>query len=199
MKSRHLLIVLIFTCITLPLNAVASSVRIEQLWWGFVPIGGTLDPSVTVNTVGVFDDTGLTGLGDEVVALHYFGMSVFKNGIGQNFNIAVFPTPPSTTEEGNIAASFHNGTFTGLNGVNLGGSARIAIIDGNSGNNAGGINIAGNELIWSFPVSGTAEYRLQSTELVYPTIVPLPATAWLFLSGLPLLLAVSRRRTSAPG
>ena len=105
MKAVRFVLPFILGLLLLPHSANAAVVRVEQLWWGYSPLfGGALDPTVTVDTVGVFDDAGITGSGQESVALTYFSMAVYKNGIGQHFNIADFPDPPSLTQEGNIAA-----------------------------------------------------------------------------------------------
>lgn len=201
MKPVRFVLPFILGLLLLPHSANAAVVRVEQLWWGFSPLfGGVFDPTVTVDTLGIFDDAGISGVGVEAVALTHFSMAVYKNGIGQNFNVADFPVPPSLTQEGNIAAVFNNGVFNGLSGVNLGGAARIAIRDGNTGGFAGGINIAGNELIWSFPASGTAEYRLQSTDLVFPNAsVTLPGAVWLFLSALPFAVGLAWRKGTVKG
>lgn len=173
-------------------SARADIIRVEQLWYGFQPIGGITNPSITVNTRAVFDDSSITGVGIERVPVSFFDMAVYLNGIGQNYNVADFPDPISLIEEGNMAAVYQNGVFQLLGNVSTGGAARVTIRNGNGGAFAGGINVAGGELIWSFPISGTAEYRLQTTTVVNTTPqVPVPAAIWLFSSGLLMLAGMT--------
>ena len=197
MRHVQLACPLIVFLLCLPQTAGAVTVRVEQLWHD-LNFSGT---GRSAETVGIFDDAGITGSGNEIVALTSFSMATFTNGIGQTFLRAVFPDPPSTTVEGNIVAGFQDGVFLGLGNVATGGSARIAVINGNTGGGAGGINIAGNELIWLFPASGFWEYRLQTTDLIYPTppsAVPLPGAIWLFATAL-AACGWLRRRKPVPG
>jgi len=171
----------------------AATVRVDQHWNDLNSSTGR-----TAVTTAIFDDSGFTGIGYELTPLTYFGMATYTNGIGQNFNLADFPDPPSLTAEGNIAAGFRDGVFEGLGNVALGGSARIAMVNGNPPfGGAGSLNIAGNELIWHLPVSGEIEYRLQTTAVTYPqpSPVPLPAAIWLFAPAL-LGLGGLRRRAA---
>ena len=196
MRHQFSIYAIILVIASLPYTAGAATVRVEQLWHdiGFAGNGRTAE------TVGVFDDAGVTGSGTEFVALTSFSMATYTNGIGQTFLRADFPDPPSTTEEGNIAAGFQNGIFQGLLNVSTGGSARISLIDGNTGGGAGGLNIAGDELIWLFPASGFWEYRLQTTDLVFPqppSAIPLPGALWLFGPALAALGWLRRRSTAA--
>ena len=182
-------------------SAGAVTVRVEQLWEGWNPLfGGNPVPERTVETLGIFDDAGITGSGQEAVAMTYFSKTALLNNNPQNFNVANLADPPSTTMEGNIVAIFQDGVFNRISTVGTGGNAGVGIRDGGSGVNGGFIQIDGFELIWNFPVSGFAEYRLQSTDLVYPQVsaVPLPATVWLLGSALAALLGWCRRsRTRA--
>ena len=200
MPRARLLFPLILSLLCLSQAAGAATVRVEQLWYNYSPIGGVINPSYTAETVGVFDNSGLSGVGVEQFALTYFGLAAYTNGVGQHFLLADFPDPPSTTVEGNIMATFHDGVFQNLGGVDNGGAARIAMTDGNSSSGAQveGLNIAGVDLIRHFSGSGSWYYRLQTTNLVYPqppSAIPLPGAIWLFAPALAALGWLRRRNT----
>ncbi len=193
---------LILLVLCLPHTAGAAVVRIDQVWH-------TLDfatSGMSAETTALVDSALLTGIGDEVAPVRYFSMATYTNGIGQNFVIANLPDP-RLDQEGNIGASFSDGVFGFLGGVNLGGAARIPLLNGNNlGASAGSMSIAlnfkiGPELIWHFPVSGERKYYLQSTNVRYPQTspVPLPGAIWLFapaLLGLGWLRRHSGRRAA---
>jgi hypothetical protein len=198
MRCVRFYLPLILSVLCLPQIAGAATVRVEQLWHdlGFASNGRTAE------SVGIFDDTSISGVGLEVAPLTYFALATYTNGVGQNFLLADFPDPPSTTVEGNIVATFHDGVFQYLAGVSNGGGARIAMTDGNSSSGAQveGLNIAGVELIRSFSGSGYWEYRLQNTDLIYPqqpSPVPVPAAIWLFATALLVLVRRGHRTTPA--
>ena len=156
-------------------------IRVSQLW--HTP--DFQNNGFSAETMGFFDDSSITGVGEELVALDRFWMQTRTNGAAKNFNEAVLPEP-RLDREGNIAAIFRDGSFYILSGVALGGSARIGLVDPGSGAGGGSINIAGTELIWNFPISGQREYHLQQTRVIYPqpSTVPLPGAIWLFAPAL---------------
>ena len=200
MRRTRSICPLVLFMLCLPQVAAAASVRVEQLWYYYLPVSNTIDSSFTAETTGIFDDSAISGSGLEVVPLTYFGMATYQDGVGQHFNRADFPDPPSTTEEGNIVAEYYNDVFQRLVNVSTGGSARILLRNGSlTGDISGSMNIAGDRMIWHLPGSGEWEFRLQTTEVLYPqaSVVPLPGAIWLFASAV-LGLGWLRRR-SAPG
>ena len=194
MKTSRTLVFLLAAILALP--ASAATIRVDQLWYRFIQIGAVTDPTLTIDSVAIFDDAGITGVGIERVPVGYFSLTVRDNGIGQNFLLVDFPDPVSVDEDGNIAAVFQDGVFQTLSNVSTsGGLPRASLIDGNNGNNAGGLNVSGGSLFWFFPISGVWEYTLQSTTVTGSIpVVPVPAAIWLFASGLLGLAGVARRK-----
>ncbi len=194
MKTSKILIFLFAATLALP--ASADTIRVDQLWYRFIQIGGLIDDNETLNTVAIIDDNFLTGAGEESAPVGYFSMTRRLGGVPQNFILADFPDPISVTEEGNMAAEFETGLFQSLGTVSTGGAGTVALLDGNNiENSAGSVALSGGSLFWNLPISGQWEYVLQSTTVTYPVPeIPVPAAIWLFTSGLIGLAGVARRK-----
>ena len=178
-----------------------ASIRIEQTWLstGFATNGRL------INTTSIVDADSITGVGIEDAPLLLLNMSVFQNGIGQNFNRANFTDPPNLTDEGNSGARFEDGVFKNLFNVNNGGAARVGLKNGNAPfGSAGGYAVGANnaagtfEFIWFFPVSGQEEFLLDQTQTIvtFPQAVPLPGAFGFLVFGLGWL--VIRGSSRAP-
>ena len=147
---------------------------------------------LTLRTGARFDTATLAGAGIEKILLDRFNVILYKNGIGQSSDVAVFTVPPSLELEGNIFAQYTDGVFGHLSHVDRGGAARIPLVNEVTGQNHGvGINISGSQIVYHVGFS-KSKYNLQSSNFI-PQDVPEPGGLFLLACGMIGLGSVRRR------
>jgi len=180
MKNLKQVVLILGILFLLMQQSHAATVRLDQNW----DHENIAASGYHLQTVAIYDNSSLTGIGQERILLDTFGIHWFESALRLNFYVADFTDPPSLALEGNIFAQYNSGVFDGLFHVDNGGSARILIRNGDLGGPVGGsINITGNQLIHHLPVSGQLRYGLVSSTFTI-TAVPVPGALVLFASGL---------------
>ncbi|MEM6745878.1 MAG: hypothetical protein AAF608_00505 [Pseudomonadota bacterium] len=179
-------------------SANAATIRYDQVW------DAAAQPEVQgiLKTVAIWDDSSITGVGQEFALLDSFSVARELNGIGQNSSIALLPgptaPPPSAGGPNTMAAIYQNGVLQVVGNVTGSGNGFVSL--SSNGVDPNGLGVAFRQkagfyqLLYALPVSGRWDYNLVSSTIVDPPAdpVPLPGAAIPFLFGAGVFGAVRR-------
>jgi len=188
-NTRFALIILSVLISSLASTAQAAPIYADSL----VATSGTtaIDSG---NVLGAPDRTGLY-FGNPAIPGAYVEVgfsSPVADGPGTDFHIFdIEPVPIDTTETIDVFASNDGNTYTFIGSANGGGDSSQGLIDIN------GLFTAPISFLRIVQTSTADAYDLDAVGAFYLAPVPLPASLWLFGSGLATLLLSLRRKKSS--